>query len=181
MMIRKELLAGVLALTLAGGAAYAAGPMTQSQTSSGSQMAPHSSSMSPSTTGQSTSSSSQLSLTSQQKQQIFQATQNLPKQSADASSLTPGSKVPTGVNLSPMPQQAQEGNSALQSAQVAKLQNGDVIVADSSKMVQAVITPADANSTTGQGSSGSMGSSSSSSSGMSSSPGSSSSSGSTAK
>ena len=147
MTIRKELFAGAVALTfIAGGAAYAADPLT---TQHGAQSSP--STMSRETTGQATSSASQLSLTQQQKQQIFQAAQNLPKQNVQQSALTPGSKVPDKVNLSPMPQQAKQNiqNSALQNAQVAKLQNGDVIVADSNKVVQAVITQKDANSTTG--------------------------------
>jgi hypothetical protein len=57
------------------------------------------------------------------------------------------------VKLSAIPSSAKRNlGSAAQNLQMAKLQNGDVIVANpKTKMVQAVITAADANATTGQG------------------------------
>ena len=154
MMIRKGLLAGAMALTLAGGAAYA-----NSSTMPNSQ----SSNLSHQTTGQSTSSASQLNLTQQQKKDLFQAASSMPQQNASGS-LTPGSKVPDSVKLSAVPSSAkQKLGSTLQNAEIARLQNGDVIVANpSDKTVQAVITPQDANATTGQGSSSTSPSSSSS-------------------
>ena len=154
-MIRKGLLASAMALTLAAGAAYAADSSTMMR-----------STQSPSgliqTTGQSTSSASQLSLTQQQKKDLFQAVSSMPQQNA-AGSLTPGSKVPASVKLSAIPSSAkQKLGSALQGSEIAKLQNGDVIVANpSDKTVQAVITPEDANSTTGQGGASGLGRSSS--------------------
>jgi hypothetical protein len=152
MMIRKGLLAGAMALTLAGGAAYANSstmPSTQSN-------------LSHQTTGQSTSSASQINLTQQQKKELFQAASRMPQQNASGP-LEPGSKVPSSVKLSAVPSSAkQELGSALQNSEIARLQNGDVIVANpSDKTVQAVITPQDANATTGQGSSSTSPSSSS--------------------
>jgi hypothetical protein len=143
MMIRKGLLAGAMALTLAGGAAYAANSSTMSNTQSPS--------LSHQTTGQSTSSASQLNLTQQQKKDLFQAGQSMPQQNASGS-LTPGSKVPSSVKLSAVPSSAkQKLGTALQNSEIAHLQNGDVIVANpSDKTVQAVITPQEANATTGQ-------------------------------
>ncbi len=86
----------------------------------------------------------------------------MPQQNA-AGSLTPGSKVPASVKLSAVPSSArQKLGSALQGSEFAKLQNGDVIVANPiDETVQAVITPEDANSTTGQGAASSLGGSSS--------------------
>ncbi len=156
MTIRKDLLLGVIAVTCLTGAAQA-NSMNKS-TSSQPQ-----SSFSRQTTGQSTSSASQVSLTAQQKQDIFNAAQSLPQQNAQSSSLSPGSKVPNNVTLSPLPQQAKQNlGSTLQNSQIAKLQNGDVIVANpGDKTVQAVITSQDASSTTGAaGASSTSGSSS---------------------
>jgi hypothetical protein len=147
MMIRKGLLAGAMALTLAGGAAYA----------NSSTMPSRQSNLSHRTTGQSTSSASQINLTQQQKKDLFQAASSMPQQNASGS-LTPGSKVPSSVKLSAVPSSAkQELGSALQNSEIARLQNGDVIVVNpSDKTVQAVITPQEANATTGQGSSSPM-------------------------
>jgi hypothetical protein len=147
MMIRKGLLAGAMALTLAGGAAYA----------NSSTMPSRQSNLSHQTTGQSTISASQINLTQQQKKDLFQAASSMPQQNASGS-LTPGSKVPSSVKLSAVPFSAkQELGSALQNSEIARLQNGDVIVVNpSDKTVQAVITPQEANATTGQGSSSPM-------------------------
>jgi hypothetical protein len=94
-----------------------------------------------------------LNLTAQQKQQLFKAARSLPKQNVNAASLAAGSPLPVDVKLSAIPGSAKRSlGSAAQNSQMAKLQNGDVIVANpKSKTVQAVIKPADANSTTGQG------------------------------
>jgi len=141
MHIRKDLLACAMALTFAaGGTAMAAGqakPLMQQHA----------------TTGQAASAEAQLNLTAQQKQKLFQAAQSLPKQNVNAASLAAGSPLPVDVKLSAIPGSAKSGlGSAAQNLQFAKLQNGDVIVANpKSKTVQAVITPADASSTTGQG------------------------------
>lgn len=153
MMIRKGLLAGVMALSLGAGGAYAAGSSTMPSAQSPS-------SLSHQTTGQSTSSASQLNLTQQQKQDLFHAASSMPQQNASGS-LTPGSKVPYKIKLSAIPASAKHKlGSSLRNSEIAKLQNGDVIVANPrNKTVQAVITPQDANSTTGQGTSGGMGSS----------------------
>lgn len=146
MTIRKGLLAGAMTLTfIAGGAAYAADtamPRAQPQGNLTRQ-----------TTGQSTSSASQLNLTQDQKKDLFQAAQSMPQQNAQGS-LTPGSKAPANIKLSAVPQSAkQKLGSAIQNAEIAKLQNGDVIVVNpSDKTVQAVISPEDVNATTGQGS-----------------------------
>jgi Spy/CpxP family protein refolding chaperone len=150
MNIRKDLLVGALALTCATGAAQA--NSTHKSTSTQPQ-----STLSRQTTGQNTSSTSQLNLTPQQKQQIFNAAQSLPQQNAQ-SALSPGSKVPSNLTLSPLPQQAKQNlGSTLQNSQIAKLQNGEVIVVNpSNKTVQAVITAQDANSTTGEGSANRM-------------------------
>jgi hypothetical protein len=147
MMIRKGLLAGAMALTLAGGAAYA----------NSSTMPSRQSNLSHQTTGQSTISASQINLTQQQKKDLFQAASSMPQQNASGS-LTPGSKVPSSVKLSAVPFSAkQELGSALQNSEIARLQNGDLIVVNpSDKTVQAVITPQEANATTGQGSSSPM-------------------------
>lgn len=164
MMIRNGLLAGAMALTLAAGAAYAADSSTMPSTSPGS-----SSSLSGQTTGAASSSASELNLTPQQKKELFQAAASMPQQKAEGS-VAAGSKVPSGVTLSAIPSSAKQGLSTeLQSSQIAKLDNGDVIVANpTDKTVQAVITPDEANATTGQGSSSSpMGTSPSSGSGMS--------------
>ena len=101
-------------------------------------------------------------LTQQQKKDLFQAASSMPQQNA-AGSLTPGSEVPASVKLSAIPSSArQKLGSALQGSEIAKLQNGDVIVANpSDNAVQAVITPEDANSTTGQGAASGLGRSSS--------------------
>jgi hypothetical protein len=154
MMIRKGLLASAMALTLAAGAAYAADSSAMRSTQSPSGLNQ--------TTGQSTSSASQLSLTQQQKKDLFQAASSMSQQNA-AGPLTPGSKVPVSVKLSAIPSSArQKLGSALQGSEIAKLQNGDVIVANPrDKTVQAVITPEDANSTTGQGAASGLGRSSS--------------------
>ncbi len=148
MNIRKDLLVGALALTCVAGAAQA------------NSMHKSTSIQSRQTTGQSMSSTSQLTLTPQQKQQIFNTAQSLPQQNAQSASLSlsPGSKVPSDVTLSPLPQQAKQNlGSALQNSQIAKLQNGEVIVVNpSNKTVQAVITAQDANSTTGQGAANGM-------------------------
>ncbi len=152
MNIRKDLLVGALALTCVAGAAQA--NSMHKSTSTQPQ-----GTLSRQTTGQGMSSTSQLNLTPQQKQQIFDAAQNLPpQQNAQSASLSPGSKVPSNVSLSPLPQQAKQNlGSALQNSQIAKLQNGEVIVANpSNKTVQAVITAQDANSTTGEGSANRM-------------------------
>ncbi len=141
MHIRKDMLACAIALTLGvGGTATAASqakPLMQQHA----------------TTGQSTSSAAELNLTGQQKQQLFKAAQTLPKQNVNGASLAAGSPLPLDVTLSAIPGNAKSSlSSAAQNSQIAKLQNGDVIVANpKSKMVQAVITPADANATTGQG------------------------------
>jgi hypothetical protein len=144
MRIRKDLLIGAVALTCLAGAAQA-NSMNKSTSSQP---------LSRQTTGQSTSSSSQVSLTTQQKQQIFNAAQSLPQENAQAASLSPGSKVPSNITLHPLPQQAKQNvGSTMQNSEIAKLQNGDVIVVNpSNKTVQAVITPQDANSTTGSSS-----------------------------
>ena len=86
----------------------------------------------------------------------------MPQQNA-AGSLTPGSKLPYSIRLSAIPSSArQKLDSALQGSEIAKLQNGDVIVANpTDNVVQAVITPEDANSTTGQGAASGLGGSSS--------------------
>ena len=144
MHIRKHTLACAIALTFAAGgtalAAQQAHPMMHQST----QRA---------TTGQATSSDAQLNLTAQQKQQLFRAAQSLPQQNSNAASLAAGSPLPTGVKLSAIPSSAKRNlGSAAQNLEMAKLQNGDVIVANpKTKMVQAVITAADANATTGQG------------------------------
>ncbi len=153
MRIHKQLLVGAVALTCLAGAAQA--------NSMHKSTAHRHHAVSRETTGQSTSSASQVSLTSEQKQQIFNAAQSLPQQNAQSSSLAPGSKVPSNVTLSPLPQEAKQNvGSALQNSEMAKLQNGDVILANPrNKTVQAVITAQDANSTTGQGTTNSMGSS----------------------
>ena len=152
MHIRKDMLACAIALTFTAGAAQAA---SQSNTQTQPLMQ-HSAQRA--TTGQATTSAAQLNLTAQQKQQLFQAAQSLPKQNVSAASLAAGSKLPSGLKLSAVPSGAKPAlGSAGQSFEIAKLQNGDVIVADpKSKMVQAVITPADANSTTGQGAASGM-------------------------
>jgi hypothetical protein len=145
MHIRKHTLACAIALTFAAGgtalAAQHAQPMMMHQSA---QRA---------TTGQATGSEAQLNLTAQQKQQLFRAAQSLPQQNSNAASLAAGSPLPTGVKLSAIPSSAKRNlGSAAQNLQMAKLQNGDVIVANpKTKMVQAVITAADANATTGQG------------------------------
>ncbi len=151
MNIGKTLLVGALAVTCVAGAAQA--NSMHKSTSTQPQGA-----LSRQTTGQSMSSTSQLTLTPQQKQQIFNAAQSLPQQNAQSSSLSPGSKVPSNVTLSPLPQQAKQNvGSALQNSEIAKLQSGEVIVANpSNKTVQAVITAQDANSTTGEGGANSM-------------------------
>ncbi len=148
MIIRKGLRAGAMALTLAGGAAYA---------NSSTMPSTQSTNLSHQTTGQSTSSASQINLTQQQKKDLFQAASSMPQQNASAL-VTPGSKVPSSVKLSAVPSSAkQKLGSALQNSEIARLQNGDVIVGNpSDKTVQAVITPQEANATTGQGSSSPM-------------------------
>jgi len=154
MMIRKGLLASAMALTFAAGAAYAADSSTMRSTQSPSSLNQ--------TTGLSTNSASQLSLTQQQKKDLFLAASGMPLQNA-AGSLTPGSKLPYSIRLSAIPSSArQKLDSALQGSEIAKLQNGDVIVANpTDNVVQAVITPEDANSTTGQGAASGLGGSSS--------------------
>lgn len=151
MHIRKEMLACAIALTFTAGAAQAA-----SQHNHAKPLMQHSRQRA--TTGQATSSPAQLTLTAQQKQQLFQAAQSLPQQNMNAASLAAGSKLPNGVKLSAIPSNAKKQiGSAVSNSEIAKLQNGDVIVANPrSKMVQAVITPADANSTTGQGAANGM-------------------------
>jgi hypothetical protein len=148
MHIRKDMLACAIALTFAtGGTAVAAQQYGHAQ-----PLMQHSQQRA--TTGQATSSAVQLSLTAQQKQQLFQAAQSLPAQNFGNGAMpAAGSKLPSGIKLSAIPSSAkQKLGSAVQSSEMAKLQNGDVILANpKSKMVQAVITPADANSTTGQG------------------------------
>ena len=153
MMIHKGLLASAMALTFAAGAAYAADSSTMRSTQSPSSLSQ--------TTGQSTT-DTQLSLTQQQKKDLFLAASGMPLQNA-AGSLTPGSKLPYSIRLSAIPSSArQKLDSALQGSEIAKLQNGDVIVANpSDNAVQAVITPEDANSTTGQGAASGLGGSSS--------------------
>jgi hypothetical protein len=142
MHMHKSMLACALALTFAaGGTAIAANQAKRSMPQSRA------------TTGQAASSEAQLNLTAQQKQKLFQAAQSLPKQNLNAVSLAPGSPLPVDVKLSAIPASAKSSlGSAGQKSQFAKLQNGDVIVVNpKSKTVQAVITPADASSTTGQG------------------------------
>jgi hypothetical protein len=92
-----------------------------------------------------------VSLTPQQKQAIFNAAQSLPQENAQSASLSTGSKVPSTMTLHPLPQQAKQNvGTNLQNSEIAKLQNGDVIVVNpSDKTVQAVITQQDASSTTG--------------------------------
>jgi len=153
MMIHKGLLASAMALALGSGAAYAADSSTMRSTQSPSSLSQ--------TTGQSTT-DTQLSLTQQQKKDLFLAASGMPLQNA-AGSLTPGSKLPYSIRLSAIPSSArQKLDSALQGSEIAKLQNGDVIVANpTDNVVQAVITPEDANSTTGQGAASRLGGSSS--------------------
>ena len=153
MMIHKGLLASAMALALGSGAAYAADSSTMRSTQSPSSLSQ--------TTGQSTT-DTQLSLTQQQKKDLFLAASGMPLQNA-AGSLTPGSKLPYSIRLSAIPSSArQKLDSALQGSEIAKLQNGDVIVANpTDNVVQAVITPEDANSTTGQGAASGLGRSSS--------------------
>lgn len=148
-MIRTGLLASTLALTLAAGAAYAADSSTMQSPQSP-----------PSSLSQTTA--SEISLTQRQKEVLFQAASSMPQENA-VGSLTPGSKVPYDVKLSPIPSSArQKLDSALQGSEIAKLPNGDVIVANPiDKIVQAVITPEEANSTTGQGAGSGFGGSSS--------------------
>ena len=150
MMIHKGLLASAMALALGSGAAYAADSSTMRSTQS------------PSSFSQTTSSASQISLTQQQKKDLLLAASGMPLQNA-AGSLTPGSKLPYSIRLSAIPSSArQKLDSALQGSEIAKLQNGDVIVANpTDNVVQAVITPEDANSTTGQGAASGLGGSSS--------------------
>jgi Spy/CpxP family protein refolding chaperone len=145
MNIRKDLVVGAIALTCVAGAAQA-NSMHKSTSSQ------------PQSTLSRQTTATQLTLTAQQKQQIFNAAQSLPQQNAQRASLSAGSKVPSNVTLSPLPQQAkQNAGSALQNSEIAKLQSGEVIVVNpSSKTVQAVITPQDANSTTGAGAANSM-------------------------
>jgi len=152
-MIHKGLLASAMALALGSGAAYAADSSTMRSTQSPSSLSQ--------TTGQSTT-DTQLSLTQQQKKDLFLAASGMPLQNA-AGSLTPGSKLPYSIRLSAIPSSArQKLDSALQGSEIAKLQNGDVIVANpTDNVVQAVITPEDANSTTGQGAASGLGGSSS--------------------
>jgi len=152
-MIHKGLLASAMALALGSGAAYAADSSTMRSTQSPSSLSQ--------TTGQSTT-DTQLSLTQQQKKDLFLAASGMPLQNA-AGSLTPGSKLPYSIRLSAIPSSArQKLDSALQGSEIAKLQNGDVIVANpTDNVVQAVITPEDANSTTGQGAASRLGGSSS--------------------
>ena len=152
-MIHKGLLASAVALTLAAGVAHAADSGTMRSTQSPSSLSQ--------TTGQSTT-DTQLSLTQQQKKDLFLAASGMPLQNA-AGSLTPGSKLPYSIRLSAIPSSArQKLDSALQGSEIAKLQNGDVIVANpTDNVVQAVITPEDANSTTGQGAASGLGGSSS--------------------
>ncbi len=159
MQIRKGMLACAIALTFTAGAAQAASQystQTQSHNTQAQPLMKHSAQRA--TTGQAMSSAAQLNLTAQQKQQLFQAARSLPQQNANASSLAAGSKLPSGVKLSAIPSSAKKQlGSAMANSEIAKLQNGDVIVANpKSKMVQAVITPADANSTTGQGAANGM-------------------------
>ncbi len=139
MHIRKDMLACAIAL------AFAASGTAMTTSQAKPLMQQHA------TTGQ--AKSSDLNLTAQQKQQLFKAAQSLPEQNVNAASLAPGSPLPVDVKLSAIPGSAKSSlGSAAQNSQMAKLQNGDVIVANpKSKTVQAVITPADANSTTGQG------------------------------
>ena len=153
MMIHKGLLASAMALALGSGAAYAADSSTMRSTQSPSSLSQ--------STGQSTT-DTQLSLTQQQKKDLFLAASGMPLQNA-AGSLTPGSKLPYSIRLSAIPSSArQKLDSALQGSEIAKLQNGDVIVANpTDNVVQAVITPEDANSTTGQGAASRLGGSSS--------------------
>ena len=153
MMIHKGLLASAMALALGSGAAYAADSSTMRSTQSPSSLSQ--------TTGQSTT-DTQLSLTQQQKKDLFLAASGMPLQNA-AGSLTPGSKLPYSIRLSAIPSSArQKLDSALQGSEIAKLENGDVIVANpTDNVVQAVITPEDANSTTGQGAASRLGGSSS--------------------
>ena len=152
-MIHKGLLASAMALALGSGAAYAADSSTMRSTQSPSSLSQ--------TTGQSTT-DTQLSLTQQQKKDLFLAASGMPLQNA-AGSLTPGSKLPYSIRLSAIPSSArQKLDSALQGSEIAKLENGDVIVANpTDNVVQAVITPEDANSTTGQGAASGLGGSSS--------------------
>ena len=152
-MIHKGLLASAMALALGSGAAYAADSSTMRSTQSPSSLSQ--------TTGQSTT-DTQLSLTQQQKKDLFLAASGMPLQNA-AGSLTPGSKLPYSIRLSAIPSSArQKLDSALQGSEIAKLQNGDVIVANpTDNVVQAVITPEDANSSTGQGAASGLGRSSS--------------------
>jgi hypothetical protein len=145
MHMHKSMLACAVALTFAaGGTAMAASHAKPSMPSMPQSRA---------TTGQAASSETQLNLTAQQKQKLFQAAQRLPKQNVNAASLAAGSPLPVDVKLSAIPASAKSSlGSAAQKSQFAKLQNGDVIVANpKSKTVQAVITAADASSTTGQG------------------------------
>jgi hypothetical protein len=138
----KSMLACAIALTFAaGGTAMAAGQAKPAMPQSGA------------TTGQAANSEAQLNLTAQQKQKLFHAAQSLPKQNVNAASLAAGSPLPVDVKLSAIPGSAKSSlGGAAQNSQFAKLQNGDVIVANpKSKTVQAVITPTDASSTTGQG------------------------------
>jgi hypothetical protein len=147
MHIRKDMLACAIALTFAAGGTALAAPQH-----SASQPLMHQSQQR-ATTGQATSSAAQLNLTAQQKQQLFQAAQRLPQQNAGSTLPAVGSPVPSNVKLSAIPSSAKSKlGGAAKNSEIAKLQNGDVIVANpKTKMVQAVITPADANSTTGQG------------------------------
>ncbi len=151
MHIRKDMLACAIALTFTAGAAQAASQHHQAQ-----PLMQHSAQRA--TTGQATSSATQLNLTAQQKHQLFQAAQSLPQQNVNAASLAAGSKLPNGIKLSAVPSSAKNAlGSSGKNFEMAKLQNGDVIVANpKSKMVEAVITPADANSTTGQGAANGM-------------------------
>jgi hypothetical protein len=145
MEIRKDLLiGGAVALTCLAGAAQA-NSMHKSTSSERQPTVSHE------TTGQSTSSASQVSLTPQQKQAIFNAAQSLPEESGQSASLSTGSKVPSTIRLHPLPQQAKQNvGTSLQNSEIAKLQNGDVIVVNpSDKTVQTVITQQDASSTTG--------------------------------
>ena len=155
MRMRKDLLIGVMALTCFAGAAQANSMHKSTSSERQTGVSSHE------TTGQSTSSSTQINLTPQQKQQIFNAAQSLPQEQGQSASLSTGSKVPSNMTLHPLPQQAKQTlGTTLQNAEIAKLQNGDVIVVNpSDKTVQAVITAQDASSTTG--SAGSMNSPSS--------------------
>lgn len=144
MHIRKDMLACAIALTFATGGTAAATSMAKPPMHEQAQRA---------TAAQAASSALSLDLTVEEKQQLFQAGQSLPQQNANPAPLAAGSTLPSEVKLSPIPSSAkQQLGSAAQNSQIAKLQNGDVIVADpATKTVQAVISPADANSTTGRG------------------------------